>query len=369
MFLHTVKSFIEIVKYILQIPGVKFFLSERISQDPLENFFGCQRQRGRTGENPNAFQFCKNTQALRIINSVCGNVSKGNCRGRKQQIDMHDTKPLPKRRRIRKKAVAKENDVPSSSVQHSITVDSSQLQPVAPSAHPVHVDCPPAEPVAVGSPAVIVHSLPVNVDVDSPAGTVYSLPLNANVDSLAKTVDFLPVNDDVDSPAGTVDSLPVNVDVDSPTGTIDSCSVNVNSPGGTVDSLSVNVDPAGIVNSLPINVDVHSPTGTVDSLPINVDVDSPAGTVDLPLHPPIVFSVNFQSTLPQLQLFRRHGEQSACISAAQAIRETLETGKADEIISKGYGITLRRQDFWTLNNHRWLNDQVSFSLNICWFTY
>ena len=82
-FVHSVKSFVELVKYILQIPGVKFFLSERISQDPLENFFGCQRQRGRTGENPNAFQFCKNTQALRIINSVCGNISKGNCRGRK----------------------------------------------------------------------------------------------------------------------------------------------------------------------------------------------------------------------------------------------------------------------------------------------
>lgn len=81
-----------------------FFLSERLSQDPLENFFGCQRQRGRTGENPNAQQFCKNTQALRVINSVCGNITKGNCRGRKQHIDMQDNKPLPKRRRIRKYA-------------------------------------------------------------------------------------------------------------------------------------------------------------------------------------------------------------------------------------------------------------------------
>ena len=41
----TVKSFVEIVQFIFTIPGVKFFLSERISQDPLENFFGCQRQR------------------------------------------------------------------------------------------------------------------------------------------------------------------------------------------------------------------------------------------------------------------------------------------------------------------------------------
>jgi len=97
----TVKSFVELVQYILKVSGAKFFLSERISQDPLENFFGMQRQRGRTGENPNVFQFCKNTQAIQIMNSVCGNVSKGNCRGRKQSIDMEDNAPLPKRRRVR----------------------------------------------------------------------------------------------------------------------------------------------------------------------------------------------------------------------------------------------------------------------------
>ena len=100
----TVKSFVELVQFILKVPGAQFFLSEQISQDPLEKFFGVQRQRGRTGENPNVSQFCKNTQALRVINSVCGNVSKGNCRGRKQSIDMKDTKPLPKRRRIRQSA-------------------------------------------------------------------------------------------------------------------------------------------------------------------------------------------------------------------------------------------------------------------------
>ena len=38
------KSFIEAVKYIFTLPGVKLFLSQRICQDPLENFFSCQRQ-------------------------------------------------------------------------------------------------------------------------------------------------------------------------------------------------------------------------------------------------------------------------------------------------------------------------------------
>ena len=67
------------------IPGVKAFLSERLSQDPLQKLFGCQRQRGGTSENPNVSEFCKNTQALRVINSVCG---RGNCRGNKRALNM-----------------------------------------------------------------------------------------------------------------------------------------------------------------------------------------------------------------------------------------------------------------------------------------
>lgn len=72
--------------------------SERISQDPLENFFGCQRQRGGTSKNPNVKEFCKNTQALRVINSVCGSVSRGITRGKKQITDLQtENKPLQKR--------------------------------------------------------------------------------------------------------------------------------------------------------------------------------------------------------------------------------------------------------------------------------
>ena len=94
-----VKSFVELVKYIFTIPGVSVFLSNRICQDPLEGFFGQQRQRGRVNENPNAEQFYENTRALRVINGACSQV-KGNCRGSNKarkgpQVDMT---PLPKRR-------------------------------------------------------------------------------------------------------------------------------------------------------------------------------------------------------------------------------------------------------------------------------
>jgi len=83
--LSAVKSFIVLVKYLFTLPGVNAFLSERISQDPLEKFFGLQRQRGRVNENPNIREFCKNTQALRVINCSCLNTVKGNCRGSKNK--------------------------------------------------------------------------------------------------------------------------------------------------------------------------------------------------------------------------------------------------------------------------------------------
>ena len=99
--IHTVNSFIEMTEYIFTIPGVKVFLSNRICQDPLENFFGRQRQRGRVNEHPNALEFIRNTQALRIINTE-GATVRGNCRGvkknkRKAEPIMVENSPLPKR--------------------------------------------------------------------------------------------------------------------------------------------------------------------------------------------------------------------------------------------------------------------------------
>lgn len=91
-------------KYLFDQPNIKSFLSEKISQDPLENFFGIQRQRGRVNENPNVREFCQNTQALRVIDSVCTNVSRGNTRGNKSDDgDIISDQPLAKRRRQKKK--------------------------------------------------------------------------------------------------------------------------------------------------------------------------------------------------------------------------------------------------------------------------
>ena len=65
----------------------------------------------------------KNTQALRVINSVCGYVPKGNYRGRKQAVDMEmENKPLPKCHRVQKKSKCKQS---SSISSDTVTVHAS----------------------------------------------------------------------------------------------------------------------------------------------------------------------------------------------------------------------------------------------------
>ena len=94
----TVKSFIELVKFAFTIPDVTIMYSNKLCQDCLENFFGQQRQRGGTHENPNASQCLKNTQALRVINSTCGTI-RGNCRGSKGAQSLMDAENAPLHRR------------------------------------------------------------------------------------------------------------------------------------------------------------------------------------------------------------------------------------------------------------------------------
>ncbi|KAL5489473.1 hypothetical protein EMCRGX_G018567 [Ephydatia muelleri] len=102
----TAWSFIELVRYIFSIPNVHSFLSQRLCQDPLERFFGCQRQRGGVHDNPNAAEFLKNTQALRVTNSFSHRPNRGNCRGGNVEIAEATCEPLPKRRcRSQQKAV------------------------------------------------------------------------------------------------------------------------------------------------------------------------------------------------------------------------------------------------------------------------
>ena len=75
-------------------------LSRNLCQDPLENYFGCQRQRGGTSDNPNALEYGRNTQALRVVKGFCRGPVTGKCRGPKRATSssIDDSTPLPKRR-------------------------------------------------------------------------------------------------------------------------------------------------------------------------------------------------------------------------------------------------------------------------------
>ena len=95
------RSFVELVRdlFTQPFPGTPPpFLSRRLTQDPLEKFFGLQHQRGRVNENPNVKEFLKNTQALRVIQMCTGSV-RGNCRGNDdlQELDQKESAPLSRR--------------------------------------------------------------------------------------------------------------------------------------------------------------------------------------------------------------------------------------------------------------------------------
>jgi hypothetical protein len=92
---------VEMIPFILKVKRVKFILTEKFCQDPLESFFGKQRMHGGANDNPTVAAFLKNSASLRVQGSVALKPVRGNCRRGKQKrdIDVDDT-PLPKRKRI-----------------------------------------------------------------------------------------------------------------------------------------------------------------------------------------------------------------------------------------------------------------------------
>ena len=92
-----------LVRYLFTLDDVHSFLSQRICQDPLENFFGRQRQRGGNHDNPSVKEFMHNTQALRVAKTF--KIHKGNCRkGTEEDEEMsvkENSQPIPKRARCK----------------------------------------------------------------------------------------------------------------------------------------------------------------------------------------------------------------------------------------------------------------------------
>lgn len=99
----AVRSFVDLTQYLLSHPGAegKFFLSERLTQDPLENYFGKQHSKGGRSDNPTAKQCLQNAASLRLQGSLALDPIRGNCRQKRRLFaeETVDSTPLPKRSR------------------------------------------------------------------------------------------------------------------------------------------------------------------------------------------------------------------------------------------------------------------------------
>ena len=100
--LFIVKSFNELGRGLLrQYPG-KFLLSEKFSQDTLEQHFGIHRRGGGCSDNPQLDVFMRQEVALGVVNSDLISNFTGNTRGRpdnRPPIDIKDTRlPMKKKK-------------------------------------------------------------------------------------------------------------------------------------------------------------------------------------------------------------------------------------------------------------------------------
>ena len=101
-----VRTFMDLTKELLN-EGARFVLSEKFSQDPLEEHFGRQRAAGGANENPTYLQFEKqevslNLMSSELINDLLGsNVSSKDTR----PLDINDQRTLPRKELVRKKAI------------------------------------------------------------------------------------------------------------------------------------------------------------------------------------------------------------------------------------------------------------------------
>ena len=93
----SVKSFVAVTQLLVQEPGVDYLLSEKFSQDPLEEYFSMQRGLGGRNDNPTVADFRRNILRLQVARSprVLASVH-GNCTRNNVPMNMC-ARPMPRR--------------------------------------------------------------------------------------------------------------------------------------------------------------------------------------------------------------------------------------------------------------------------------
>ena len=269
----------------------------------MENFFGCQRQRSRANENTNVQDFCKNTQALRVINSVCGNVPIGNCRGHKQAVDMEmENKPLPKRHRVRKKSKCKQS---SSISSDTVTVHANNKL----------------------SRSDIIKNHQVNsTESTSATNVMEEIPREMNsTDKLAP--------DDVVLSDLSYEDMEIETDVESISE--DNSSVELEIIAETLSPVYDSKNDVFMGSNSQVENQISNIKGDPAKLGCTRDVPKPS---------------TFVQSLEWLNHSSIHED---------IIDQAFGPGLADEELSRVFNFVLRYRDFRTLDGSEWINDQVS----------
>ena len=363
-------------------------MSERVSQDPLENFFGCQRQRGGANENPNVAQFCKNTQALRVINSVCGTVSKSNSRGNKKTIDLQaESKPMPKRRKAKKK-------VPFPPTSESVPLSAAIISESA-------ADVPDLPATAIGDeyPAALLHVSKSENHDQLPSSFLVETNSNINIISEdIKSPDMSPFTSDEEEVPLTNQHLPTANYSSHCQERVLSELTRANCTDSETESASDSELP-GVLGTVEMRSDSDMELSEDNDSSNDLPETSAAGVLDTVVmgssDSDMELSEDNDSSnyLPEIStVSENRDELTDCVfndnlalhstasedmtdsrptsiivrpktlAEEDRVSSALATGLAGEKIVRLFNITLTRQDFWTLKSMEWLNDQVIFRI-------
>ncbi|XP_041476452.1 uncharacterized protein LOC121424753 isoform X2 [Lytechinus variegatus] len=94
----TVNSFVALTKELLVEDGVEYVLSEKFSQDPIEEYFSKQRHAGGSGDNPGIDQVANNMLTFQVAGAAVVASKYGNVTKRLANDDI-DQLPLPKKKK------------------------------------------------------------------------------------------------------------------------------------------------------------------------------------------------------------------------------------------------------------------------------
>ena len=96
-----VKSFVEVVRFSLDIPGVNFFIATKFNQGVLENFFGKLRQKRGADGTFTCKEFIQSYCSSVFSQSHASKTVRHIKPGRGALVDLDVDLPLPKRRKER----------------------------------------------------------------------------------------------------------------------------------------------------------------------------------------------------------------------------------------------------------------------------